>query len=376
MPHMSEHPDDRAPILEGELLPSGDALLPYRMTLSFPAGQALREVVGELGAHLKVLGRALGVKAGQRGDQVTITGQDGSIRLAAYVLRQLHEVAADGIPLVPADVDQACRLVRHDPGVHLIDLYRDTINVGTGKKRLSPRSQTQRRYVQAIREQELVFGVGPAGTGKTYLAMAMALAALMHGDVHRIILCRPAVEAGEKLGFLPGDLAEKVNPYLRPLYDALNDLAGFDKAERMMAKGVIEVAPLAFMRGRTLSNAFVILDEAQNTTPEQMKMLLTRIGIGSRVVVTGDLTQIDLPGGARCGLLHALEVLAGVDDVGVVHFTEVDVVRHPLVSTIIRAYARADADAPEPSRSPGPRRPRNQRPPGEPLPEEDEPTHA
>jgi phosphate starvation-inducible PhoH-like protein len=200
----------------------------------------------------------------------------------------------------------------------------------------------QRVYLQAIRERDLVFGVGPAGTGKTYLAVAMALGFLFRNEVQRIILCRPAVEAGEKLGFLPGDMLEKVDPYLRPMYDALNDLVDADRAARLLEKGVIEVAPLAFMRGRTLADAFVILDEAQNTTIEQMKMFLTRIGEGSRAVVTGDITQVDLPSGRRSGLIHALGVLSNIDDIAMVHFSDVDVVRHRLVAQIIRAYRVAE----------------------------------
>jgi phosphate starvation-inducible PhoH-like protein len=231
-------------------------------------------------------------------------------------------------------------MLRAEPEVRLIDLFRETIPIGLGKKRIHPRSVRQRSYVRAIGDHTLTFGVGPAGTGKTFLAMAMALSALFQDEVQRIILCRPAVEAGEKLGFLPGDLNEKVNPYLRPLLDALNELSGYDRAQRLLTRGVIEIAPIAFMRGRTLSNAFVILDEAQNTTAAQMKMFLTRIGSGSKVVVTGDVSQIDLPRGTTSGLVDALRVLDGVGRIGRVHFTDIDVVRHPLVSAIIRAYDR------------------------------------
>ena len=329
----------------GPLTETGDEAAPLRQSLGFPSGVALRELVGETGAHLKVLGRVLGVKAGQRGDQITVVGTEATIARARAVILQLFEVASEGNALNPADVDRACRLLEADPALRIVALYRETISLGGGKRRLSPRTATQRTYIQAIRAHELVFGVGPAGTGKTFLAMAMALHALSLGEVKRIVLCRPAVEAGEKLGFLPGDLAEKVNPYLRPLIDALNELAGFERAERLLKQGVIEVAPLAFMRGRTLAEAFIILDEAQNTTPEQMKMFLTRIGQGSRVIVTGDITQIDLPGGVRSGLVDGLLVLSGADGVGMVHFTDVDVVRHPLVATIIRAYAEAEARA-------------------------------
>jgi phosphate starvation-inducible PhoH-like protein len=261
--------------------------------------------------------------------------------LTAAVIEQLAEVSVAGHSLSSADVDQASRMLLREPSVRLIELYNDTI--AAGKKRLHPRSLRQRDYIQAMRAQSLVFGVGPAGTGKTYLAMAMAVNSLMQDRVRRIILCRPAVEAGEKLGFLPGDLVAKVNPYLRPLYDALYDLVGYERGTRLIEKGVIEVAPLAFMRGRTLSDAFVILDEAQNTTTQQMKMFLTRIGMGSRAVVTGDPTQVDLPRGARSGLADALRVLSAVVDIQVIQLTDADVVRHPLVSQIVRAYERDTA---------------------------------
>ena len=299
-----------------------------------------------MGQHLKIVGRTLGVRVNQRGDTLIVAGQDGSVELAAHVLEQLYLVMASGYHLRPADVDQACRMVQSEPEVQLVELYNDTVSIGVGRKRVHPRTLRQKAYLHSIRDNDLVFGIGPAGTGKTYLAMAMALSALFRDEVKRIILCRPAVEAGEKLGFLPGDLVEKVNPYLRPLYDALHDLAGYERSDRLLKKGVLEVAPLAFMRGRTLSDAFVILDEAQNTTPEQMKMFLTRIGLESKVVVTGDVTQVDLPRGSRSGLIHVLGILDDIEGIGVVRFTDADVVRHPLVSAIIRAYERAGAHDP------------------------------
>ncbi len=271
-----------------------------------------------------------------------LSGDPAALPQATRVLEELYAIAATGYPLLPSDVDQAVRLLQREPEVRLRELYSETLTLGVGKKRIHPRSPRQRHYVGAMMEHDLVFGIGPAGTGKTYLAMAVALTALMKGDVNRIVLCRPAVEAGEKLGFLPGDLTEKVNPYLRPLYDALNDLVGFDRAGKLIAKGVIEVAPLAFMRGRTLSDSYVVLDEGQNATPEQMKMLLTRIGLGSRVVVTGDMTQVDLPRGHKSGLKEAIKILDGVPGIAVVRFTDVDVVRHPLVSEIVRAYDRVE----------------------------------
>ena len=314
-----------------------------RTSIVFEDAAALRELAGELGQHLKIASKALGVRITQRGGQVDIRGQDRSVDLAAGVMGQLYEVARTGYHLHPVDVDQACRMVAAQPEVRLVELYRDTISVGTGKTRVHPRSPMQRAYLHGIRDKDLVFGIGPAGTGKTFLAMAMALASLFRNEVSRIVLCRPAVEAGEKLGFLPGDLTEKVNPYLRPLYDALHDLAGQDRSNRLITKGIVEVAPLAFMRGRTLSDAFVILDEAQNTTAAQMKMFLTRIGRGSRVVVTGDISQIDLPRGVRSGLIEALRILQNLEEISIIEFSDVDVVRHPLVSAIIRAYARAES---------------------------------
>jgi len=319
---------------------SGGADGPHRSSLDFPPGASFRALGGELGAHFRVVSDALGVQVRQRGERVLVQGSAESVQVAGDVLVQLFQVAELGQPLNPTDIDQACRMLRAEPHVRLLDLFRETIPIGVGKKRIHPRSVRQRAYIQAIKKHTLTFGVGPAGTGKTFLAMAMALSSLFSDEVQRIILCRPAVEAGEKLGFLPGDLTEKVNPYLRPLLDALHDLSGYDKAQRLLQRGTIEIAPIAFMRGRTLSDAFVILDEAQNTTAAQMKMFLTRIGTGSKVVVTGDVSQIDLPRGTTSGLVDALRVLEGVDRIGRTHFTDIDVVRHPLVSAIIRAYDR------------------------------------
>ncbi|RME29085.1 MAG: PhoH family protein [Deltaproteobacteria bacterium] len=315
-----------------------------RLALEVRDGGALRELTGEVGQNLKILSRGVGVQVHHRGQTLTIVGPADLVDRAADVVEQLVAVAQAGWSLTGADIDQACRMLRADPDVRLLDLYREVVTIGVGRRQVHPRSVRQRAYIQAIRDHDLVFGIGPAGTGKTYLAMAMGLSALFAQRVRRIILCRPAVEAGERLGFLPGDMTEKVNPYLRPLFDALNDLVGFDRAQRLMAKDVIEVAPLAFMRGRTLSEAFVILDEAQNTTPEQMKMLLTRTGLNSQVVVTGDPSQVDLEGTRRSGLEHAVRVLEHLDGIAVTRFTDVDVVRHPLVSAIVRAYDRAAAD--------------------------------
>lgn len=301
----------------------------------------MRELCGQVGQHLQILGRGHGVQVAHRGQQLMVKGAQEPVEQALRTLEQLAAVARAGFPLSGADVDQAGRVLRENPDTVLLDLYRDVVQLGAGRKQVHPRSARQRAYIQAIRDHDLVFGLGPAGTGKTYLAMAMAVSALTRQAVRRIVLCRPAVEAGEKLGFLPGDLVEKVNPYLRPLYDAMHDLLGVERSARLMEKDVIEVAPLAFMRGRTLSEAFIILDEAQNATPEQMKMLLTRTGMGSQVVVTGDPSQVDLEG-RRSGLAHAVDVLAGVPGIATVRFTDADVVRHPLVSAVIRAYARAE----------------------------------
>lgn len=303
-------------------------------------GPAAREVAGELGRHLAIIGRATGTRVSQRGAIVRLVGHAVDVELAHRVVLQLYAVAASGSRVVPVDVDQACRLLRAEPEARLLDYQADTVLVGSRKKAIFPRTPTQRRYLRAFAQNDIVFGLGPAGTGKTYLAMAVAVSLLLKEKVRRIVLCRPAVEAGEKLGFLPGDLAEKVNPYLRPLYDALYDMVDEERAARMVERGVIEVAPLAFMRGRTLNDAFIILDEAQNATEEQMKMFLTRLGFGSKAVITGDVTQTDLPAGKASGLVEASEILTGIDGISFVRFTERDVVRHRLVQAIITAYER------------------------------------
>jgi phosphate starvation-inducible PhoH-like protein len=276
----------------------------------------------------------------QRGAQVRVAGPPDAVDLGVRVLEQLYDLSATGTSITAVDVDQACRLLRAEPGAQLVEYRAQTVLTGSRRRPIYPRTPRQRDYVRAFSECDIVFGVGPAGTGKTYLAMALAVAALLKDEVRRIVLCRPAVEAGEKLGFLPGDLAEKVNPYLRPLYDALYDMVEEDRAARLIQKGVIEVAPLAFMRGRTLNNAFIILDEAQNATSEQMKMFLTRLGTGSRAAVTGDITQIDLPRNTRSGLVEALRIVEGIENVAIIRFLDDDIVRHPLVTEIVRAYDR------------------------------------
>ena len=302
----------------------------------------VREFCGASNRNLKILEKNTGTVFKQNADKVILRGDtQEAVKQSLNIAVQLLDLIEGGQGLHSAEVDQFSRMLMREPDVELKELVRETVFVGDRKKRIFPRSLRQRTYCKSITRKNLVFGVGPAGTGKTFLAMAMALSALYKEEVKKIILCRPAVEAGEKLGFLPGDLAEKVNPYLRPLYDALNELAGPDKAERLMIRGIVEVAPLAFMRGRTLSDAFVILDEAQNTTPEQMKMFLTRIGMGSKAVVTGDPSQVDLPRNQTSGLRQALGVLRDVEGIEIIHFLDSDVVRHPLVSAIIRAYDRA-----------------------------------
>ena len=302
----------------------------------------MRELVGELGSHLKSIGGITLVDIAQRGQELTLMGDAPAVEATASLLEQLEAIVATGYALKKKDVEQSARVLLAEPHTDLVALYAETIHVGVGNRGIHPRSLTQRVYVHAIQKNDLVFGVGPAGTGKTYLAMAMALGCLFRNEVKRIIISRPAVEAGEKLGFLPGDMVEKVDPYLRPMYDALFDLVDSDRANRLLDKGIIEVAPIAFMRGRTLADAFVILDEAQNTSREQMKMFLTRLGMSSRAVVTGDPSQIDLPRGVKSGLSDALQVLSGVKGIEMVQFSSVDVVRHPLVARIIKAYAKME----------------------------------
>ncbi|RJX28754.1 MAG: PhoH family protein [Desulfarculus sp.] len=310
--------------------------------LSFDDSEALRALLGARDANLRLLASAAGVSARARGKEITLSGAPEDVGLARLALGQLYELIQQGYPVFEMDVEFAYRILAADQSAQIKDIFLDQVYL-TGKNRvISPKTLTQKAYLEAMRNHDIVFGIGPAGTGKTYLAMAMAVDNLLKGNVDRIVLARPAVEAGEKLGFLPGDLAEKVNPYLRPLYDALHDMIDFDKAGRLMAKGVIEVAPLAFMRGRTLNSAFVILDEAQNATSEQMKMFLTRLGFDSRAVITGDVTQVDLPGGTVSGLVEARRLLADIKGIAFVNFGEADVVRHHLVRQIIKAYERKE----------------------------------
>jgi len=308
--------------------------------LTFDNPRFFQDLLGHHDEHVKAIEAALGVRIGANGTTLLINGDSVERELAGRVLAQLYAVIEKGYPVYPSDVDYAVRILSRDRGANLREIFLDTIYISAHKRTITPKSVAQKQYIDAIRTFDIVFGIGPAGTGKTYLAMAMAVAELMRNNVARVILARPAVEAGEKLGFLPGDLAEKVNPYLRPLYDALHDMVDFDRAQKMLERGVIEVAPLAFMRGRTLNDSFVILDEAQNTTPEQMKMFLTRLGYGSKAVITGDITQIDLPAGRLSGLKEAQIILAGIEGIKFCRFSERDVVRHRLVQDIIAAYDR------------------------------------
>jgi phosphate starvation-inducible PhoH-like protein len=299
-------------------------------------------LTGPNGRLLEELSRCSRAQVDFRGNKLLVSGEPAQVELARRFLADAVELISKGVPVGPQDVASALRALRDDPNASLTTLLEDSIMVGSRRRAVVPKTRAQRDYVRCIRDSDLTFGIGPAGTGKTYLAMAMAASALTQRQVKRVILTRPAVEAGERLGFLPGDLAEKVSPYLRPLYDALNDMLDFEKVEQLRERGQIEVAPLAFMRGRTLNNAFVILDEAQNATSEQMRMFLTRLGFGSKAVVTGDVTQTDLPPGARPGLKEAEELLSGIDGISCCRFSDLDVVRHPLVQKIVVAYERSD----------------------------------
>ncbi|MBI5575873.1 MAG: PhoH family protein [Deltaproteobacteria bacterium] len=309
-------------------------------TLRFDDTGTLPELFGRHDDHLKIVERALGVAIRPKGNEAFVSGDPLQVELAAKVLDGLYRVLRKGIPITSNDVASAVRIVSSDRNADVATVFQDVVFMSSRSKIITPKSVAQKMYLDAIRESDIVFGVGPAGTGKTFLAMAMAVGYLVRKEVKRIILARPAVEAGEKLGFLPGDMAEKVNPYLRPLHDALYTMLEYEQAAKMMERGTIEVAPLAFMRGRTLNDSFVVLDEAQNTTSEQMKMFLTRIGFGSKAVITGDITQTDLPSGRVSGLNEAIDILAGVDGIRFCRFTEIDVVRHPIVQEIIKAYER------------------------------------
>jgi len=310
--------------------------------ISFTDNNLLRSLLGEHDRNIKLLESFEAVKISVHGNLLSIAGEQVAVDLVHNLILQLYALLEKGYPIYPADIDYAHRILSSNGSTNLEKIFLDTVFILSKKRSITPKSIVQKIYIDLIRNYDIVFAIGPAGTGKTYLAMAMAVSALLDKKVNRIVLARPAVEAGERLGFLPGDLAEKVNPYLRPLYDALFDMIDFDKATALIHKGVIEVAPLAFMRGRTLNDSFVILDEAQNTTSEQMKMFLTRLGFGSKAVITGDITQIDLPHDKISGLIQAEAILKKVRDIKFVHFSEIDVVRHPLVQDVIRAYNHLD----------------------------------
>jgi len=321
--------------------PTASAETSPRLTskkLTFPDTEAAKILFGDLNKNLLAVEKAAGVTIGVRGQALTVSGQPHEVEVAAGVIDQLHNLVLAGYPVYCQDVAYAVRALERSPKADLKEIFLDQVYITASHRIVSPKGINQKSYIDSIRANDIVFGIGPAGTGKTYLAVAMAVAALTTGRVKSIILTRPAVEAGERLGFLPGDMAQKVNPYLRPLHDALNDMLGRPKAAELTEQGIIEIAPLAFMRGRTLNNAFVILDEAQNTSREQMKMFLTRLGFSSQAVVTGDITQIDLPAAQTSGLVDATKILKHVNGIGFTFFTAADVVRHPLVQEIIRAY--------------------------------------
>ncbi len=304
------------------------------------AQEGLATLFGTHDENLRRIERAFDVELSARGNEVRIQGEAESSEVVQHLFGEFSRLLEAGYRLRPGDVATAIRVLREDPGASLVDFFSTEGMLGTVRRLVAPKSLKQAQYLDAMSQHDIVISIGPAGTGKTYLAVAMAAAALQEKQVRRIVLARPAVEAGERLGFLPGDLAEKVNPYLRPLYDALYDIIGFEKVGRMLERGMIEVAPIAFMRGRTLNDSFIILDEAQNTTTEQMKMFLTRIGFNSKAVINGDVTQVDLPTGKVSGLREAAVVLRDIEGICFIHFSERDVVRHHLVQKIITAYDR------------------------------------
>ena len=310
--------------------------------LAFPDNRLVSMLCGEHSSHLKLLEKKIGLSIHIRGNDLTLQGGSLEIELAEKTLTQLYRLLEDHYPIYINDVEYALRILSGDQSANLKKIFLDKVYIASNKKIITPKSINQKEYIDCIRRFDIVFGIGPAGTGKTYLAMAMAVASLVKKEVNRVVLARPAVEAGEHLGFLPGDLYEKVNPYLRPLYDALHDMMDFENASHLIQRGVIEVAPLAFMRGRTLNDSFVILDEAQNATTEQMKMFLTRLGFSSKAVITGDVTQTDLPEGKNSGLIEVREILKGIKGIKFVYFSRDDVIRHHLVQEIIDAYEKLE----------------------------------
>lgn len=309
--------------------------------LEFQDNNLVKELYGEHNENLKEIENMYGIKIHARGGKLSLEGDADEVELAYRFLIEIYGLLEKGYVLDPADIELASKIV-NEGKIPLEDVFLDTVCVSTRKRIIAPKSLTQKLYIESIRKNDIVFGIGPAGTGKTYLAMAMAVAAFLNKEVNRIVLTRPAVEAGEKLGFLPGDITQKVDPYLRPLLDALYDMMDYDKASRLVERGAIEIAPLAFMRGRTLNDAFVILDEAQNTTSMQMKMFLTRLGFSSKAVITGDTTQVDLAADEKSGLLEAEKLIKTIDGISFVYFSKNDVIRHPLVRKIIEAYEKID----------------------------------
>ena len=307
--------------------------------LIFENNNSLKQLCGEKNSNIKEIEKIFDIKLHTRGNKITLQGQPQNLDNAEKFTNQIYELIKKGYNLEPGDIELASRIILSDKH-SLEDIFLDTICVSTRKRIIAPKSLAQKHYIDSIRKNDIVFGIGPAGTGKTYLVMALAVSAFLNRQFNRIILTRPAVEAGEKLGFLPGNLSQKVDPYLRPLFDALYEMMDYDKVSRLIEKGAIEIAPLAFMRGRTLNDAFVILDEAQNTTSLQMKMFLTRLGFNSKAVITGDVTQIDLEKNAVSGLIHSENILKNIPKLDFVYFSNRDVVRHPIVKKIIEAYEK------------------------------------
>jgi phosphate starvation-inducible PhoH-like protein len=315
----------------------GEGTLTLEIELDSEKEQGL--LYGGLEKNLKIIESTLGIVASQRGNKIFLQGQGSSVEKAERLIQDIRSISSSGFNLKPEDIRYALRSIAEEGEyISIKDLFLNQIPVSSKRRFIIPKTETQREYINAIKEFDIVVGIGPAGTGKTYLAMAMAINAFLKKQISRIVLARPAVEAGEKLGFLPGDIYEKFNPYLRPLYDALLDMMEAEKAGKLIERGIIEIAPLAFMRGRTLNDAFIILDEAQNTTTEQMKMYLTRLGYNSKTVITGDITQVDLPAGKLSGLIEAEKILSDIKGIQFIYFSEKDVVRHKLVQKIIRAY--------------------------------------
>ncbi len=313
------------------------------ITLKFDDNRLARDLFGAEDRHLRSLENRLGIAIDVRGADVHLHGVPRDVETGERILNELYNLLKKGYPILGTDIERAMKLLARDREADLESLFSASIFLPAKKRVIMPRSPGQKAYVEAMREHDVVFTIGPAGTGKSYLAVAVAVASLLKKEYDRIILARPAVEAGEKLGYLPGDMQEKVNPYLRPLRDALYDMLDVDKVEELIAEDVIEIAPIAFMRGRTLHRAFIILDEAQNTSYQQMKMCLTRLGMDSKMVITGDVTQIDLPPGQRSGMLEAWRILSGNPEIAFHEFTEADIVRHPIVTDIVEAYQKDEA---------------------------------